>query len=204
MKAEMSKIDDILAGDAINHLKDICLRLATCKICFSAKVFAVSFILSVENKKFIKNEFKDRANHIVDGLFLFLQKKSAAAIYVILPQLDGIVKDHLMTAGLLKETDGYPIWTSFASKCGEKCKNIKDAIEEGVTNERSKIGKTHQAIKYHNKLLKSILDLRNKTLHGSLTEVKEHKAVDVIHLLFALYHDLELFEITKPLHQLNV
>jgi len=36
-------------------------------------------------------------------------------------------------------------------------------------------------------------------IHGTLTEVPEHEDVDVIHLLKALHHNLELYEVTKPM-----
>lgn len=186
-----------LAVDAINHIKDICLPLASCQICFSAQVYAFSFIISAQEEKFVKNEFKDRAKHIIDGLFLFLQEKYTSAVYIILPQLDGIIKDHLVAADIVCETEGYPKGTERSSKPNRQFKNIKALLEEGVKNQNSKIGKTVQHVKYEDALLEKIRKLRNATLHGSLRELKKHDAVDVIHLLIALYHDLELHQITK-------
>lgn len=186
-----------LADDAINHIKDICFPSASCPTCFAAQVYAFSFILSAQEEKFVKNEFKDRAKHIIDGLFLFLQEKYTSAVYIILPQLDGIIKDHLVAAGIICETEGYPKGTERSSKPNKLYKNIKALLEEGKKNPNSKIGKTVQFIKYNDALLEKIQKLRNATLHGSIRELKKHDAVDVIHLLIVLYHDLELHEITK-------
>mgnify|MGYP001145735029 CR=1 FL=1 len=198
MKKE-NKISE-LAIDAINHIKDIWLPLTDCQTCFSAHVYAFSFIMCAQEKIFVNNEFKDRTKHLVDGLFLFLQQKYTSAIYVILPQLDGIIKDHLLSSGIIYETRSYPKGTELASKPNMQYKNIKALLKEGIKNQHSKIGKTPQVVKYEEKHLEKIRKLRNATLHGSKAELKKHDAVDVIHLLIALYHDLELFEITIPHH----
>ena len=186
-----------LAIDAVNHIKNICLPLVSCQICFSAQVYAFSFILCAQENKLINNEFKGRVKHIIDGLFLFLQEKYTSAIYVILPQLDGIIKDQLLNTGIITETKGYPIGTKKSTKPNKPYKNIKELLEEGIKNPYSKIGKTVQDIKYEEKHLEKVRQLRNETLHGSRAELQKHDAVDVIHLLNALYHDLELYEVTK-------
>lgn len=188
-----------LSEDACNHVKELGFPLTKCKICFSAKVFAFSFILNVENGELVKHEFRNKAKNIVDGLFLFLKGEPTAAAYIILPQLDGIIKEHLVSVGLLKETEGHPEWTERASKPKTRCTNIKAAIEEGCSNPRSRIGKTPQHVKYDEKLCESIRKRRNDILHGSLIAVEEHDTVDIILLLNALYHDLELFDVTEPL-----
>lgn len=191
-------IGDKLFEDALHHIKSLGFPIAKCKICFSAKVFAFSFILNAESEGFIRFEFKPKVKNIVDGLVLFLKGEPTVAAYIILPQLDGIIKAHLINTGLLKETNTFPEWTELASKPKDKCKNIRAAIEEAIKNPHSRIGKTTQHIKYDKKLLTSIQKLRNATLHGSLTTVEEHDMVDIVHLLIALYHDLELFDRTNP------
>lgn len=199
MGQESTNIGNSLVRDAIEHIDKLCSPSEHCKICFAAKIFAFSFILHVQKDRFIVREFKKRAKYIADGLFLFLQQRPTSAIYVILPQIDGLVTDHLIAQGLLKtNVRGYPVWTEIASNPGSSCKNLKDAITEGSNNQFSRIGKTVQHIKYTPELLKSIVYLRNKMIHGSLTEIAEHNAVDVILLLEALHHDLELYEVTQP------
>lgn len=66
-------------------------------------------------------------------MFLFLQESYASAVYVILPQLDGIIVDYLKKIGLIQRKDGYPVWTELAKSKG-KCKNIKMALEEAKEN----------------------------------------------------------------------
>jgi len=196
---ESTGIGESLIKDAMEHIDKLCSPFEHCKICFAAKIFAFSFILHVQKNRFIANEFGKRAKHIVDGLLLFLQQRPTSAIYIILPQIDGLVTDHLIAKGLLKASArGYPLWTNHASNPGARCKNLKEAIEEGSKSQLSRIGKTVQHIKYTPVLLEYIVNLRNRMIHGSLVEIEEHDAVDVILLLEALHHDLELYEVTKP------
>jgi len=198
MAEESFPFDEFVLDDIMNHhLIEINLKLEGCKWCLAAKLFALSFIHYKQKRGFSSEEFKRRADHIVDGLFLFLQEKPISSIYAILPQLEGIVKDHLISKGILEEAPkGYPIWTNKAiqNNARDKCSNIKQAIYEGVANPLSLIGKAKfiHPVKYDEKFLEPILQLRNKTIHGSLITIEGHEAVNVIILLYALYHDIEL------------
>jgi arginyl-tRNA--protein-N-Asp/Glu arginylyltransferase len=186
-----------LLKDALNHIESICLPLWGCKTCLSTRIYALAFILSAQ-KGFVVNEFKSRAEHISEGLFLFLQKKLVPAMYVILPQLDGIVTEHLIAKRLLKKTNGYPKWTNLTENSGKNCTNIKDAIEQGITNKHCMIGKNRFTLGIYKskldeeKILETIRRLRNDILHGSLLKVKDHEAASAILVLMALHHDLAL------------
>jgi hypothetical protein len=197
---QISNGGEMLVKDALAHVTEICAHFEPCRHCFAAKIFAFTIILSAQRQQLFKNEFKERMKHIVDGLLQFLQQRFTSAVYILLPQLDGMVRDHLTNAGILVETSGYPIWTNRASvhKPNTPCKNIAEAIKEGVQNKRSRIGKTVQLVKYPNEWLESYRELRNNITHGSTVEINEEKASDIVLLLQALYHDLELYEITKP------
>ena len=192
----MTEIDIKQLGEVLEHIMHLNLPFEHCITCFSAKIMALSFILNAQKGQFISNEFKGRTSHIVDGLFLFLQQRPTSAVYVILPQLDGIVMTHLKNVGILEESQGYPIWTNKAVKHKPRtdCRNIREAILEGIANGKSRIGKTFNV--YTPELLESLRRLRNKTLHGETIQILENEAVDVILFLNALHHDLELFNVT--------
>jgi hypothetical protein len=150
----------------------------------------------------VGSEFESRAEQITEGLFLFLQKKNVPAMYVVLPQLDGIVTEHLIAKGLLNKTQGHPIWTDLTEKQGKECKNVKDAIEQGIQNRHSMIGKNPFSLMIYEseldgiKVLETIRKLRNDILHGNLLKVEDHEVASTILVLMALYHDLALPNLT--------
>jgi len=193
---QMTETDVKQLAEVLEHIIQLNLPFEHCITCFSAKIMALSFILNAQKRLFVSNEFKDRVNHIVDGLILFLQQRYTSAVYVILPQLDGIVMSHLKNVGVLEESQGFPVWTNKAVKHRPKtdCRNIREAILEGIANKDSRIGKTFNG--YTSEFLDSLRQLRNKTLHGETVQIPENEAVDVILFLNAIHHDLELFNVT--------
>jgi hypothetical protein len=182
--------------DAIVQMKMICAPLDHCKTCFTANIFAMTFILHFQNGIFKNSpEFRSRAKQINEGLFLFLQRSYASSACTILPQLEGVVMDYLERISLIDRVNGDSFWAETTSIQG-KCENIREALEVAKSSDTSLIGKTVDW--YSEKLLDSVLRIREELIRGRMIRIGKHKAVDIILLLTALYIDLELYDLTLP------
>jgi len=95
--------------------------------------------------------------------------------------------------GLLKRTDGFPLWTKEhpeTKRHGKRSKNITDKIQRAQSAEgASRLG--HIAEWIPEGTLKLPDTLRNQLLHGILLDVSEHEASTLIFLLQAIHHGID-------------
>jgi hypothetical protein len=132
--------------------------------------------------------FSSRSNLLKSGIVSYLEGTYPIAAYSLFPQLDGIIHQILYEDGLLKMTQGFPLWTmehpivKFHKK---PCKNIVQAINGAI--EAGKNSRLNFINISKNVDLESIRQIRNNLMHGSLLNITEHQVSSIVYMLHAAY-----------------
>ena len=135
--------------------------------------------------------FSGRADQIRRGLVSFISRDFASAAYILFPQVDGITIGKLHREGLLRETQGFPKWTKEhpdSKLHGQPCKNLEAAFKGAESaGERSSLS---PIVKWCE--IEPLRNLRNKLMHGQMLEISEHETANIVLLLHAVFHHIEL------------
>lgn len=160
-----------------------------CPYCFLGELFAVDMI-SVNLKA---PPFLNRRELIKKGFINYISGDYPQAAYALIPQAEGIINEVLHEEGLLKETNGFPVWTKehpMDKYHGKPCTNLVKATEGA--RDAGNASKLSGFLTLGAVDVSIIREVRNKLSHGTLTEVSEHEVASVIYLLHALYHTTQL------------
>jgi len=171
--------------DAFKHLADSG-QARHCQSCYIAMLYAVDLLALT----FRAQPFVARADLIKRGIISFLGGDYPTATYALFPQVDGITTQILHEDGLLRQTDGFPVWTKEHpdySFHGKQCRNLIDALE-GARSAGNSSRVSHMLSWFSAQTIEDLRGLRNKLLHGTLLDVSEHEAATVILVLQALHH----------------
>jgi len=154
---------------------------------------ALLYAIDLLAKPLEPKSFSSRADLIRRGLISFLAQDYPSAAYSLLPQADGIVTEVLFEDGLLKLTEGFPIWTKehpITEYQGKPCRSFIDGLEGArAASNASRIG--HVLGWLTDDTGKALRDLRNKLLHGTLLEVSEHETTMIVLLLQTIHHGVQ-------------
>ncbi len=172
--------------DAVFHLY-LYERITHCDRCYLAFLYGVDLLSSPFNTEL----FSGRADQIRRGLVSFISRDFATAAYMLFPQIDGIVIGKLHREGLLRETQGFPKWTKEhpdSKLHGQACKNLEDALKgaESVGD----ISSLSPIVKWCE--IEPLRNLRNRLMHGQMLEISEHETANIVILLHAVFHRIEL------------
>ncbi|MCK4734369.1 MAG: hypothetical protein KAT65_18080 [Methanophagales archaeon] len=172
--------------DTVYHLS-LCERITHCDRCYFAFLYGVDLLSSPFNTEL----FSGRADQIRRGLVSFISRDFASAAYMLFPQIDGIVIGKLHREGLLRETQGFPKWTKEhpdSKLHGQPCKNLEEAFKGAESaGDRSALS---QIVKWCE--IEPLRNLRNKLMHGQMLEISEHETANIVILLHAVFHHIEL------------
>ena len=174
--------------DAVYHLS-LCERITHCDRCYFAFLYGVDLLSSPFNTEL----FSGRADQIRRGLVSFISRDFASAAYILFPQVDGITIGKLHREGLLVETQGFPKWTKEhpdSKLHGQPCKNLEAAFKGAESaGKRSSLS---QIVKFKWCEIEPLRNLRNKLMHGQMLEISEHETANIVILLHAVFHHIEL------------
>jgi hypothetical protein len=172
--------------DAVYHLS-LYKRLTHCDRCYFAFLYGVGLLSSPFNTEL----FSGRADQIRRGLVSFISRDFASAAYMLFPQIDGIVIGKLQREGLLREMQGFPKWTKEhpdSKLHGQACKNLEDALKGAESvGDRSSLS---LIVKWCE--IEPLRNLRNRLMHGQMLEISEHETANIVILLHAVFHRIEL------------
>ena len=110
---------------------------------------------------------------------------------MLFPQIEGIVIGKLHREGLLRETQGFPKWTKEhpdSKLHGQPCKNLEEALKGAEL--AGDISSLSRIVKWCE--IEPLRILRNKLMHGQMLEISEHEAANIVILLHAVFHHVEL------------
>lgn len=174
--------------DAVFHLS-LRERITHCDRCYFAFLYGVDLLSSPFNAEL----FSGRADQIRRGLVSFISRDFASAAYMLFPQIDGIAIGKLHREGLLSETQGFPKWTKEhpdSKLHGQPCKNLEEALKGAESaGDRSSLS---PIVKFKWCEIEPLRILRNKLMHGQMLEISEHEAANIVILLHAVFHHVEL------------
>ncbi len=172
--------------DAVFHLS-LRERITHCDRCYFAFLYGVDLLSSPFNTEL----FSGRADQIRRGLVSFISRDFASAAYMLFPQIDGVAFGKLHREGLLRETQGFPKWTKEhpdSKLHGQPCKNLEEALKGAESaGDRSSLSRI---VKWCE--IEPLRILRNKLMHGQMLEISEHEAANIVILLHAVFHHVEL------------
>lgn len=178
--------DFVTFDDAVYHLS-LYKRLTHCDRCYFAFLYGVDLLSSPFNTEL----FSGRADQIRRGLVSFISRDFASAAYMLFPQVEGIAIGKLHREGLLRETQGFPKWTKEhpdSKLHGQPCKNLEEAFKGAESaGERSSLSRI---VKWCE--IEPLRNLRNKLMHGQMLEISEHETANIVILLHAVFHHIEL------------
>ena len=178
--------DFVTFDDAVYHLS-LYGRITHCDRCYFAFLYGVDLLSSPFNTEL----FSGRADQIRRGLVSFISRDFASAAYMLFPQIDGIAIGKLHREGLLSETQGFPKWTKEhpdSKLHGQPCKNLEEALKGAEL--AGDISSLSRIVKWCE--IEPLRILRNKLMHGQMLEISEHEAANIVILLHAVFHHVEL------------
>src|SRR5699024_3489469 len=78
-----------------------------CHYCYTAVLYAIDLLTC----EFKSQPFLVRSTMIRNGIISYLSMEFPTAAYALVPQIEGIINQILYEDGLLKQTNGFPVWT---------------------------------------------------------------------------------------------
>jgi hypothetical protein len=174
--------------DAIFHLHNAG-ESRHCEYCYTGLLYGIDLLTC----EFRTQPFVVRSSMLKKGIISYLSSDFSTAAYALVPQIEGIINQILYEDGLLKQTNGFPLWTrehNDTSLHNRRCTNMVNAIVGAQSaGDASRISHLLDWEAIDTEKLKT---LRNKLLHGTLLDVNEHEVSSLIYLIQAIYHKVEI------------
>lgn len=171
--------------DALFHASESA-QFSHCEFCSVAKVYSYELL----QKPLLAKLFPSREEIIFKGVIAYLSGDYSSACFHLLPQIDGVVNARLRDEKLLETTGYFPVWSDLhpnKNLVGKPCKNLTKAIIGAHdAGELSSYSHIYDWIKEEN--TEHLRILRNKLLHGDLTQVDEHDASIAIMMVQCIRH----------------
>lgn len=175
-------------GDALYHATSS-VNSSHCNFCGIAKFYSLELL----NTDLLERLFPDRGRFIFQGVVNYFSREYSSCCYHLLPQIDGAFNQILIDEGLLLANSGFPKWTDLNPSKefrNKQCRNLVNAIDGAeACGSLSKLSHVKSWITPDN--VEVLRQLRNKLLHGLLTEVTEHDASLVVIMIQCLKHGLD-------------
>jgi hypothetical protein len=175
-------------SDALIHATEA-VNNSHCSFCGHAKLYSLELL----KKHLLEALFPERGELCFKGVINFLSGEYSSCCYHLLPQIEGAFNKVLSDEGLLIYGDGFPKWSSDhpdEAYQGKPCKNLVKAIQGAQSaGSNSKLSHVQEWLGSEN--IEELRQLRNKLLHGELTNVSEHDAALVVTMIQCLKHGIE-------------